>query len=97
MHRLLNKPPPNQYNKVEYTTESDCELNCKIRFLYIIPIVEDYLKDEFPSKLCIELNQYLPEPKTLSYNVQFNPEIDREEVLDRIKNGYSIEVYLTGT
>lgn len=41
---MASKQPPNQYNKKEYTLDSEYELQCKITFKFIIPILEDYLK-----------------------------------------------------
>lgn len=90
------KYPPNLYNKIKYTTESEYELNCRIVFKYIIPILEDYLKEAFPSKFCIEFTQYYPRRDYKTYHASFDPAIDRDEVADRIKNGYSIEICAPG-
>ena len=66
------------------------EINCKIKFLYLIAIVEDYLKETFPTKFQIEFTQFYPVREEKVYEVQLDPELSKEDLLESMKLGNSI-------
>lgn len=94
---MATKLPPNQYNKQEYTSESEYELQCRITFKFFIPVLQDYLRETFPSKFSIEFWQYYPNREQKVFPVQFSPQLDQEEVIENIRNGYSFDLFSPGT